>query len=441
MAEGRKQSSSTALTRRSALGAVGGALLPGVGAQAGALAAGLEPRSSVSTGETARDAAFWRAVASHYEVADEFLNLENGNWGLMARPVLAEYERQTERVNRLNSYYARREFGAEIASVRRRIAQTLGVSPEEIALTRGATEALQALIGGYNRLRPGDEVMYSDLDYTSMQYAMNWLRERRGAGVVTVALPEPASHQNVIDVYERGLKANPRVRLLLLTHLSHRTGLVVPVREIAAMARARGVDVIVDAAHSWGQMDFKAPDLGADFIGFNLHKWMGAPLGVGVLYIRRERLADIDRYMADEDAPPDSIGSRVHTGTSNFAAFLSVPAALDFHEQVGPANKAARLRRLRNLWVEPLRDRRELEILTPDDPRMHAGITAFRLTGRPGVADNIALSRTLLDGFGIFTVHRSGLASGACVRATPALYNSEAEVARLARALGQILAA
>lgn len=217
----------------------------------------------------------------------------------------------------------------------------LRVEPDEIAFTRSATESLYALIGGYNRLKPGDAVLYADLDYPAMQQAMAWLHERRGARVVRITLPEPATHDNVMAAYAEALDKNPDIRLVLLTHVSNKTGLVTPVAAITALARARGADAIVDAAHSIGQMDITIPDLGADFAGFNLHKWIGAPLGVAVFYIRKNRIQDVDRMMGDAESPAESINSRIHTGTTNFAAFLTVPAALDFHEAVGTAHKAA----------------------------------------------------------------------------------------------------
>ena len=383
----------------------------------------------------------WARVAAQYDVLDDVIQLENGNWGIMPRPVMASYERLTEMVNRRNSYYARREFGAESAAALRRTAEVLGVGEDEIAFTRNATEALQALIGGYNRLRPGDQVLYADLDYFSMQEAMDWLHYRRGVEVVTFAIPEPATRQSVLDAYASILEANPRVRLVLLTHLSHRTGLVMPVAELSEMAEAHGADVIVDAAHSFGQMEFSARDLNAPFIGFNLHKWIGAPLGVGVMYIARDRLGDVDPFMTDLETPADNVATRVHTGTMNFAAVLAVPDALDFHEAVGVAHKEARLKRLRALWAEELRGRPGIEILTPDDPTMHAGITSFRLTGRTSDQDNVAVVARLLEEFNIFTVYRNGVAAGACVRVTPALFTSEDDVIALREALIQVVSA
>lgn len=385
------------------------------------------------------DEAYWAGVAGHYDVVPGITQLENGNWGMMAKPVLRAYEAAIERVNRETSYYARRGMGPDLIAVQKRVAAKLAVAPDEIAFTRNATEALKALIGGYNRLRPGDAVLYADLDYDSMQACCDSLKTRRGVDIVRIALPEPATHQGLIDCYAAALDAHPRVRLILLTHLSHRTGLVIPVREIIAMARARGVDAIVDAAHSWGQLDFALPDLDADFVGLNLHKWIGAPLGVGALYIRRDKLDLIDPDMAN--APPFSpkAQSRVHTGTVDFAAQLSVPAALDFQDAIGDAPRAGRLRYLRDLWAEPLRGVPGIEILTPTDPRLHGGITSFRLSGKTSEADNIAIAKRLLDDYRIFTVHRSGPARGACVRVTPALFNNSSDIARLVAALREML--
>jgi selenocysteine lyase/cysteine desulfurase len=380
----------------------------------------------------------WDAIAAQYEVTRDIVNLENGNWGVMARPVLSEYLALTERVNRDNSYYSRRLFGADLERITARVAASLGVKDGELVLTRNATEALLCLITGYRRLGPTDAVLYADLDYDEMQTAMRWLQQRRGVRVETLAIPEPASHQTVIDAYERALQPSRRIKLVLLTHLSHRTGLVLPVREIAALARERGADVILDAAHSWGQVDLALADLPVDFAGLNLHKWIGAPLGVGAMYIRADRIADIEPFMGEDGEGP-AIVHRVHTGTANLAAFLSVPAALDFHERVGARRKAARLAALRDRWVQPLLAHPGIEILTPEDPRMHGGITAFRFAGRTGKQENAAISRQLAETYGIFTVARDGVARGSCIRVTPGLYNSMADMDRLVVALRQML--
>lgn len=399
----------------------------------------VNPSAELTAQFLASDEAFWRTIAAQYDVTPDVVNFENGYWGLMAKPVMEAFFRNTEKVNRNNSWYARRDYYADIQPIQNRLSEFLGAEPDEIVFTRGATEALQGLVGGYNRLKPGDAVMYSDLDYDSIQVAMDTLSERNAGTVVRITIPEPVTYDELVDTYRQALAANPKVRLLLLTHISHRTGLKIPVRDIVEMARGFGVDCIVDAAHSWGQTDFRMEDLGADFVGFNLHKWIGAPIGAGLMYIRRDRLADISPNISER---PDGLGSiynRVHTGTTNFATFLTINDALDFHELVGPKNKEARIAYLRNLWAEEMRGDERIEILTPDDPRLHAGITSFRIKGKTSAEDNKAIVSELVDKHRIFTVIRTGVANGACVRVTPALYNNADQCLQLVRALRSVL--
>jgi selenocysteine lyase/cysteine desulfurase len=384
----------------------------------------------------ARDEPYWQRVAAYYRIGTGYTNLEAGFWGMMALPVLSTFHGHIDRVNRDNSYYARREYDQDLAAARERVAKFVGARPSEVAFTRGATEALQRVIIQYRPVQAGDGVIYGDLDYSSMQMAMNALAEQRGARVVRFELPEPVTREAVLATYARVLET-PRAKLLLLTHLNNKTGAIIPVREIVAMARARGVDVIVDAAHSFGQCNLTLADLGADFVGLNLHKWLGAPVGAGLLYIREARLGDIAPMLGD-DGPADRIDSRIHTGTANFATFLTVPAALDFHDAVGAPHKAARLRYLRDRWVQAVRGTRGIDLLTSDEDGSVAAITSFRLHGRTGRAENQAVVKELLDRYGIFTVWRTGVARGDCVRVTPALYNTPADVEHLASALKEM---
>lgn len=388
----------------------------------------------------ADDEAFWARVAAEYDQPRDVIQLENGNWGAMARPVLAAYQQAVARVNRDTSYYARRAMLADVAAARAAAAAELGVPPDEIAFTRNATEALKGLILGYNRLTPGDAVLYADLDYDSMQACMDSLATRRGVRVRRITLPEPATRDMLVQTYAQAMADEPRLKLILLTHLSHRTGLVVPVREIAMLARARGIDVIVDAAHSWQQLDFALPDLDCDFVGLNGHKWLGAPLGVGILHIRKAALARIDRDPAEAAQGADTVMARIHTGTLDYAAWLTVPAALAFQQRIDRASRAARLRALRDRWVGQVRGVAGIEVLTPDDPALHGAITSFRLTGRTTPAANATIARQLLDRHRIFTVQRVGPAKGACVRVTPALFTPMADLDRLAVALRDLAA-
>jgi len=399
----------------------------------------LDGASTIRSSELAADSEYWEKVAAEYFIDRSITNLENAYWGAMARPVEAAYLECSRFVNRMNVAYVRdaiasQPYSKDLAAVRAQIAQQLGCAAEEIAPTRSGTEALQNLIVNYNRLSPGDSILYADLDFDAMQFAMDYLADRRSAKVVRFTIPEPALRENILECYVRVLRTTVRPKLLLLTHLSHRTGLMMPVAEIARMARQHGVDVILDAAQSWGQVDFRIADLGVDFAGFSLHKWMGAPLGTGFLYIKASRLGDIDPHFENRDWPAEDIRARVLTGTTNFASVLSVPAALDFHTRMGAARKESRLRFLRDYWVNRVQEFKDIEVLTPNDPTLHAGVTSFRLNGKPATW----VQQRLLNKYGILTAARKGITKGDAVRVTPALFTRESDLDRLVVALKEM---
>ncbi|MRW94677.1 aminotransferase class V-fold PLP-dependent enzyme [Duganella sp. FT80W] len=377
--------------------------------------------------------------AQLYDIAGDFVNLENAYYGIMARPVVEDFKRNIDYLNRYSSLHLRREFdGAGMERLRALLAAHTGVPADELAITRGATESLQNLICNYRLLRKGDTIMYANLDYDAMQYAMNDLARRHDVKVALVQIPEPVNRQLAIDVYEKALRAHPRTRLLLLTHVNHRTGFVLPVVEIVKLAKARGVDVIVDVAQSWGQLDYKLPDLGADFVGANLHKWVGAPLGTGFLHIRKERLADIGIERGDEDYAADDIRSRVHSGTVNAAALMTIPAALKLHDDIGLANRGRRLRELRDYWVQRVRGRDNIQILTPDEAGSYGAVTSFRLRGHTSFDANKALVQRLMEQYRIFTVARKGPVGGACIRVTPGLFTRTSDLDQLVQALTEL---
>lgn len=427
-------------TRRQLLRA--GLLLPAAGLMAGPAgraAAGpvpVLPPSAAAPAVLATDEAWWAAVAAQFDITSAVNHLENGFWGAMGRSTLQAYQRHTAAVNAGNAWYGRDAFPAAYRTVHAEAVRMLGVQPDELVFTRGATEALLALIGGYNRLSPGDQVLYADIDYDSMINAMQWLRQRRGVQVERIALPAVPSHEQILQCYEAAFARLPRLKLVLLTQVSHRHGLVVPVAQISAMARARGIDVIVDAAHGFGQLDYRVPDLQADFVGINLHKWIGAPIGVGAVYIRRGRIADIDPSPGAQD--DGSIQSRVHTGTANFAAYLALPEAIALHARIGVANKRARLLYLRNRWTAAARDMPHIEVLAPDDDRLASALASFRRRGQPGKEENQRLQKRLQQADGIFTTWRDGLASGSCVRVTPSVFTSVQQVDALVAALRRL---
>jgi selenocysteine lyase/cysteine desulfurase len=255
-------------------------------------------------------------LPQHYDVAPGIHNLEAGYWSMMPRVVTDAYIQHTLDVNRANSLFARNVLPGATCLVngsqeaQAAIARQVGCLPEEIGVMRSGSDALQLLISNYRYLKPGDAVIYCDLDYDATIGVMQWLGTHRGAKVVKFAMPEPATTANILHAYDEILKRTPDAKLLLVTQVSNRTGLVTPVREIVAMARARGVDTIVDAAHGIACLDFHIDDLGADFVGWSVHKWTSAPLGTGAMYIRRNRIADIDIAYENHFLARDDINAR-----------------------------------------------------------------------------------------------------------------------------------
>ncbi|MFZ4688161.1 MAG: aminotransferase class V-fold PLP-dependent enzyme [Polymorphobacter sp.] len=407
---------------------------------AGAVGLAAAAPARAATGLAADDEAGWQQLAAHYPVTRQVIQLENGYWGSMATPVLEAHQAIIARLNRDNSWYARRAMTRDQAVVLERAAAAMGVLPEEIGLCRNAAEGLSALISQFREVAPGDSILYSDTDYESTQGAMVSLARARGAQAVKINLPEPPTAANTIAAYAEAIARTPRLKLVLLTHMSHRHGLVLPVSVIVPLVKAAGAEAIVDCAQSFYQLPFRIPDFGADFVGMNFHKWVGAPLGAAAIWIRKGRTDAIAPSPSSPDAPADSVQERVHQGTVDYSAQLTIPAALDFQQQIGTPAKLARLQRLRNRWVAALRGLDGLQILLPDDPALHGAITSFRIRGRTSLSDNIAITDALLQRFNIMSVHRNGLAGGACVRITPSLFTTPGEVDALVPALRTLVA-
>ncbi len=321
------------------------------------------PPTGASPSILARDEAFWSEVATNYDRTEGIVNLEHGYWGKMAHPVQDAYIDATRRVNTQNSFYARKHFAADEQESVRRVARALGVHDDEIVLTRNATEAIHNLIRQYRGLTAGDSVLYADLDYPHFKTAMQWLKGARGVQPIELIIPSRAKQAEIFALYREAFDKNPDLKLMLLIHVSNQHGLVLPVARIAKEARKRGIDVICDAAQSWGLLDYRVPDLQVDWAGFNLHKWIGTPVGVGALYMRRGTLLKIAPYPGDSDPEDALVSTRVHVGTSNFAAVLAISHALDFHEAIGAANKEARLRYLRQLWTNEAESMLHIEVL------------------------------------------------------------------------------
>jgi len=385
----------------------------------------------------ARDEAFWRTFADRYAVEPGPVNLENGYFGRMSRTVVEEYQRNIELINRSNSVHVRQRFEqGESLKIRKQLADLVGVPADTVALTRNASDGLQSLIRNYNRLTPGDQVLISDLEYDTVKGAMRWLARHRGVEVIEIEHAHPASFDSLLTTYREAFVRYPRLKLMALTHVTHRSGLVMPVQAIAAAAREHGIDVILDGAHAFGQLEFNLDKLGIAFAGYTLHKWIGAPLTLGFIYIAPERLADIDPDMGEMHFPATDIRARTPYSTPNIPALLTLPLVFEEHQAMGgSAAKGARLNYLRNRWVSAVRELPGIEVMTPDDPRLYCGITSMRFTRH---ADQQAMVERLLNDYNLFTVARSGAACGPCIRITPGLTTMAADMDVLARALNEL---
>ncbi|MFJ2678597.1 aminotransferase class V-fold PLP-dependent enzyme [Pseudomonas sivasensis] len=380
----------------------------------------------------------WHAIAQRYDLEPGPINLENGYFGRMSRAVQAQYLDHVAFINRSNSLHVRQRFEqGENVEIRRQLAELIDVDPESVAFTRNATEALQSLIRNYNRLQPGDQVLISDLEYDTVKGAMRWLAGVRGVEVIELSHTHPASFDSLLQTYRSTFAEYPRLKLMALTHVTHRTGLVMPVAAIAKAAREHDVDVILDGAHALGQIDFNLAELGIQFAGFNLHKWIGAPLTLGFLYIAPERLADIDPDMGEFHYPITDVRARTSYSTPNFPALMTLPLVFEEHRALGgAAAKGARVNYLRDLWVSQVRPLKGIEVLTSDDPRLYCGITAFKFVGRnqQGMVDR------LLKEYDLFTTTRTGAAFGTCIRVTPGLVTSAQDIHALINAITELSA-
>jgi len=395
-------------------------------------------RGAKSPASIARDESYWRSVAKHYDRTKGIVNLEQGYWAKMANPVKKTYFQALEMVNTQTSLYARKDYNADMDRAVMSVANGLGAKPTEIAITENATESFHNLMRQYRGFEPGDGVLMADIDYPAFKRFMRWQAVQNQGPLVEVTIPERANQDEVFQQYLDAFNANPSIKLMLVTHVSNQHGLVVPVARIATEARKRGITVICDAAQSWGLLDFSIADLGVDFAAFNLHKWIGAPLGLGALYISEAAIDTIAPFHGDAPEESSSIRARVHPATRNFAATLAIPKAFEFHQAVGPAAKEARLKYLRTLWVEEARAMPHIELLGGTDVASITGISSFRIRGKKTVADAVSLQKRLEEEFGVFTVMRDGLNGGACVRVTPQVFNTPDDIDVLVSAMGKL---
>lgn len=377
------------------------------------------------------DERYWSGIRSQYDPSPGFINLENGYFGMASRPVMDALEAHNRLVNREAAFFMRTKFPQRLADVVQSLAAFSGAGADEILIVRNPTEGMNILIQGYP-FRPGDEVVVADQDYDSVKETLTMMEQRGRFRLAPVQLPfHPADDEEILAVYRRAI--TPKTRVLIVTHLLHRTGQILPVAKIARMAHDLGIDVFVDAAHSFAHIDYRLPELHSSFVVVHLHKWLGAPLGVGMLYIRRDRIADIAPLYGDTSHAIDDIRKLARFGTTPPGPILAIEDAIAFHNGIGGRNKEMRLRYLKECWVNEAKKLPRVELMIPDAPERSCAIAAFRVKDR----DAQAVVDYLLQEHRIFTV-APVVGSTRVVRVTPHLYNSPEEMAKLVHALRQL---
>jgi selenocysteine lyase/cysteine desulfurase len=384
--------------------------------------------------ELAQDEAFWGTIRRKYELTPEYINLENGYYSMQAEPVLESFLRHVRSINVQASRYMRTRQVDDKLRVRTRLAKMAGVSPDELIITRNTTESLDTVINGYD-WQPGDEAVMAAQDYGAMLDMFKLQARRHGIVNRVVSLPlDPQSDDELVQLYANAI--TPKTRLLMVGHMVNITGHILPVRAISEMAHARGVDVMCDGAHAFGQLAFRVPDLGCDYYGASLHKWLGTPLGAGILYVRQDKIAKLWPIYADDGMADTDIRKLNHTGTHPVHTDLGIDNAIDFHESIGAERKEARLRYLQRYWTTQVRGVPNIMVNTPADPKRSCAIANVGVSGMKP-AD---LAKTLFDRYKVWTV-AIDTANVHGVRVTPQLFTTPKELDVLVRALKELAAA
>jgi len=371
--------------------------------------------------DMAADEDFWTEVRSAFTVDRNVVNLNNGYVSPSPRGVQDAMRRYLE-YSDMGPYHTMiNVLERQVESVRRQLAAAAGCDPEEMAITRNSSESLENAQYGID-LKAGDEVLTTNQDYPRMLTTFRQRERREGIVLKTISFPVPPPSMD--DLYQRFEKAvTPKTRLILVCHITNRTGQIFPVKRICAMAHARNIPVIVDGAHAFSHFPFQISDLDCDYYGVSLHKWTYAPVGTGFLYVRKSRIASTWPLMAADSRQDTDIRKFEEVGTHPAANHNAISEALIFNENIGIDRKAARLRYLRDRWALRLAQNPKCKTLHSADPAQSCGIGFLAFNG----VDPSAMRETLLSKYGIYTAfvpheEYSGL------RVTPNVYTTLREI-------------
>ncbi|HZE85628.1 MAG TPA: aminotransferase class V-fold PLP-dependent enzyme [Puia sp.] len=389
---------------------------------------GQQPASVLADNED-----FWVGIRGGYNLKPDYINLENGYYNILPAAILEAFIGHVRQVNYEGAHYMRTVQFDNKKAVAARLAALAGCSADELIITRNTTESLDLIIAGYP-WKEGDEAIMAEQDYPAMLGMFRQVERRHGVVRKTVSVPNhPASDEELVELYARAI--TPRTKLLMVCHMINITGQILPVRKIADMAHTRGVEVMVDGAHSFAHIRHSIPDLHCDYYGASLHKWLSVPLGAGLLYVRKEHAEKIWPLFREPDDSVTGIARLNHTGTLPVHTDLAIGDAIDYYEMLGAERKEARLRFLQQYWTTKVRDLPNIMVNTPADPARACGIANVGIKGMKP-AD---LADKLLRQYKIYTVAIDYPAANVrgC-RITPNLFITPSELDTLVRALKEL---
>lgn len=392
---------------------------------------GIDRINGLSIEESIQDETFWYQVRQAYTVSSSMINFNNG--GVCPQPKVVQ--EAVERYNRLSnetpSYYMWRVLDEGREPLRRKLADLAGCSADEIAINRNSSEALETIIFGL-RLQAGDEVVLSKQDYPNMINAWKQREKRDGIVLKWINLEFPSEDKNyIVKTYADAFTAKTKV--VQITHLINWIGQILPVKEIAREAHKRGIEVLVDGAHTFAHFQYTIPELDCDYYGTSLHKWLCAPFGSGMLYVRKDKIKNLYPLLAAPDAESEDIRKFENLGTRSFAIEQGINQAIDFHDMIGGERKEKRLHYLKNYWAEKVQSLPKVQVKTSLKLEYGCAIGMVAIDGKkPGeVADYF---------FRNFKIHSVPIEweNIKGVRLTPNVYTTIKEVDTLVTAIQQL---
>lgn len=335
--------------------------------------------NQLSPEAAAQDEELWARIQQAYTTSPNIINLNNGGVSPQPKVVQDAVIRYYQYANEAPSYYMWRILDQGREPVRDKLAELAGCSPDEIAINRNTTEAINTVIFGMN-LKKGDEVILTKYDYPNMINAWRQREKRDGIKLIWLDLDLPNENDDVI-VKQFTDAVTPRTRVFHITHMINWTGQIMPAKKLCTEARKRGIDSVVDGAHTFAHLDFKISDLGCDYFGTSLHKWLCAPFGTGMLYIRKEKIKDIWPLLASPEDQETNIRKFENIGTRSFATEQAIGGALNFHNAIGQERKGARLEYLKQYWAKEVIQHKNIIPYTSLKPEFSRALCNFGVVG------------------------------------------------------------